>query len=158
MGIEVELISTMALFESPDTFWHARLAPKLTSRARRVRATHATADASADGAALKPELKAAIDKFVTDNKVVLFMKGTKQFPQCGFSNTCVEILKRTEVPFETVNILEDEEGLRAGMKVYSSWPTFPQCYISGELFGGCDIMLEAYQDGTLLEELEAAVA
>lgn len=68
------------------------------------------------------------------------MKGTKDFPQCGFSNTVVQILKTLNVPFETFNILENEM-LRQGLKEYSSWPTFPQLYIDGEFFGGCDITL-----------------
>ncbi|CAN6725012.1 unnamed protein product [Malus baccata var. baccata] len=89
-------------------------------------------------AALTPELKNTLDKVVTSHKVVLFMKGTKDFPQCGFSNTCVQILRSLNVPFETINILENEL-LRQGLKEYSSWPTFPQLYIEGEFFGGCDI-------------------
>lgn len=88
--------------------------------------------------ALTPELKESLDKYLNDNKVVLFMKGNKMFPQCGFSNTCVQILNNLSVPYETVNILEDE-SLRQGMKEYSAWPTFPQLYIDGEFFGGCDI-------------------
>lgn len=90
--------------------------------------------------ALTPELKTTIDKVVTSNKVVLFMKGTKDFPQCGFSNTVVQILKSLNVSFETINILENEL-LRQGLKEYSSWPTFPQLYIEGEFFGGCDITM-----------------
>ena len=89
---------------------------------------------------MTPEMRESIDKFVGDNKVVLFMKGNKMFPQCGFSNTCVQILNTLEVPYETVNILEDE-GIRQGMKEYSSWPTFPQLYVDGEFFGGCDIAI-----------------
>ena len=73
-----------------------------------------------------PEMKSAIDKFVASNKIVVFMKGNKEQPRCGFSNTVVQVFKSMEVPFETVDILEDE-GLRAGMKVYSDWPTFPRC-------------------------------
>lgn len=89
-------------------------------------------------AALTPELKNTLDKVVTSHKVVLFMKGTKDFPQCGFSNTVVQILRSLNVPFETINILENE-FLRQGLKEYSSWPTFPQLYVEGEFFGGCDI-------------------
>lgn len=89
-------------------------------------------------AALTPELKNTLDKVVTSHKVVLFMKGTRDFPQCGFSNTVVQILKSLNVPFETINILENEL-LRQGLKEYSSWPTFPQLYVEGEFFGGCDI-------------------
>lgn len=89
-------------------------------------------------AALSPELKSTLDAVVSSHKVVLFMKGTKDFPQCGFSHTVVQILKSLNVPFETTNILENEM-LRQGLKEYSSWPTFPQLYIDGEFFGGCDI-------------------
>ncbi|KAK9147510.1 hypothetical protein Scep_006267 [Stephania cephalantha] len=103
--------------------------------------------------ALSPELKTTLDKVVTSHKVVLFMKGTKEFPQCGFSNTVVQILKSMNVPFETMNILENEM-LRQALKEYSSWPTFPQLYIDGEFFGGCDITVEAYKSGELQELLE----
>eukprot|EP01018_Ginkgo_biloba_P017513 Gb_08372 [translate_table: standard] len=106
--------------------------------------------------ALTPELKETLDKFITSNKVVLFMKGTKDFPQCGFSNTVVQILNSMNVPFETFNILENET-LRQGLKEYSSWPTFPQLYIDGEFFGGCDITIEAYKRGELQELLEKAI-
>eukprot|EP00250_Pteridium_aquilinum_P004703 c14907_g1_i1 orf=695-1246(-) len=106
--------------------------------------------------ALSPELKEAIDKYLTSNKVVLFMKGTKMFPQCGFSNTVVQVLNSLNVPYETVNILENEE-MRSAMKIYSSWPTFPQVYIDGEFFGGCDITLEAFKNGQLQETIEKAM-
>ncbi|WOG81764.1 hypothetical protein DCAR_0100915 [Daucus carota subsp. sativus] len=106
--------------------------------------------------ALTPELKTTLDKVVTSEKVVLFMKGTKDFPQCGFSNNVVQILKSLNAPFETINILENEL-LRQGLKEYSSWPTFPQLYIDGEFFGGCDIVIEAYQSGELQELLERAL-
>ncbi|KAG0621393.1 hypothetical protein M758_3G016600 [Ceratodon purpureus] len=111
---------------------------------------------SGGGGALTPELKEALDKYLNENKVVLFMKGNKMFPQCGFSNTCVQILNSLEVPYETVNILEDD-SLRQGMKEYSAWPTFPQLYIDGEFFGGCDITLESYSSGELKEVLERAM-
>lgn len=75
---------------------------------------------------------------MTSQKVVLFMKGTKEFPQCGFSHTVVQILMSLKVPFETINILENDL-LRQALKEYSTWPTFPQLYIDGEFFGGCDI-------------------
>ena len=105
---------------------------------------------------LGPELKTQIDKCVTENKVVLFMKGTKSAPKCGFSNTCVQILQSMNVPFTDVDILASEQ-LRVGLKTYSSWPTFPQLYIGGEFFGGCDITMDAYKDGSLKEELERAM-
>ncbi|KZV42035.1 hypothetical protein F511_18381 [Dorcoceras hygrometricum] len=105
--------------------------------------------------ALTHELKTTLDKVVTSQKIVLFMKGTKEFPQCGFSNTVVQILKSLNVQFETIDILENDT-LRQGLKEYSSWPTFPQLYIEGEFFGGCDITVEAYKSGELQEELEKA--
>ncbi|CAG7902782.1 unnamed protein product [Brassica rapa] len=95
-------------------------------------------------AALTPQLRDTLEKLVNSEKVVLFMKGTRDFPMCGFSNTVVQILKNLNVPFEDVNILENEM-LRQGLKEYSNWPTFPQLYIGGEFFGGCDITLEAFQ-------------
>lgn len=104
---------------------------------------------------LSPEVKESVDKFLSTNKVVVFMKGTKMFPQCGFSNTVVQILNSLNVQYETVNILEDN-GLRQAMKEYSNWPTFPQLYIDGEFYGGCDITIEAYRSGELKEVLEKA--
>ncbi|KAI3977164.1 hypothetical protein MKX01_035894 [Papaver californicum] len=106
--------------------------------------------------ALTPGLKETLDKVVTADKVVLFMKGTKDFPQCGFSNTVVSILRSLNVPFETHNILENEL-LRQALKEYSNWPTFPQLYIDGEFFGGCDITVESYKSGELQEILEKAM-
>jgi len=108
------------------------------------------------GPGVSPELKSAIDTFITENKVVVFMKGTKEMPMCGFSNTVVQILNSMNAPFVSVNILENEL-LRSGMKEYSMWPTFPQVYIDGEFYGGCDIMIESYQNGQLAEILEAAL-
>jgi len=102
---------------------------------------------------MAPELKQSIDSLINNNKIVVFMKGTKQFPQCGFSNNVVQILRSYNAEFETVNILENE-ALRSGMKEYSQWPTFPQVYIDGEFYGGCDIMIESYQSGELQETLE----
>jgi len=103
-----------------------------------------------------PNMK-KIDDMVRTNKIVLFMKGTKLFPQCGFSNTAVRILDAIEKPFETVNVLEDE-NIRNGVKTYSSWPTIPQLYVDGEFIGGCDIMIEMYQSGELAEMIEVSAA
>ena len=90
---------------------------------------------------------------VTHNRVVLYMKGTPQFPQCGFSATATEILKRCGVTdFASFNVLEDDE-LRQGIKDYSKWPTIPQLYVGGEFVGGCDIMREMYQSGELQQIL-----
>lgn len=140
-----------------------RFVPREVSQPRSIRhrrrSSPSTLRASlgpSQGVGLSEELHAAIDKFIADNKIVLFMKGNRMFPQCGFSNTCVQILNTLGVPYETVNILEDEL-LRSGMKEYSQWPTFPQVYIDGEFYGGCDIMIESYTNGELKEHLEAAL-
>jgi Grx4 family monothiol glutaredoxin len=95
----------------------------------------------------------AIDKVVKDNKIILFMKGNKDFPQCGFSNTVTQILKSCKADFQTVNVLENEL-LRQGIKQYSNWPTIPQLYIDGEFIGGCDICIDMYQSGELKELIE----
>ena len=90
-----------------------------------------------------------IDELVKNNRVVLFMKGTAQFPMCGFSGRAVQILKACGVAeFKTFNVLEDE-GVRQGIKEYANWPTVPQLYVNGEFVGGSDIMMEMYQAGEL---------
>mmetsp|Transcript_40350 Transcript_40350/g.72453 ORF Transcript_40350/g.72453 Transcript_40350/m.72453 type:complete len:177 (+) Transcript_40350:172-702(+) len=135
-----------------------RLAAGLRRSASRYQRTAKPAQVSAmgPGTGLSPELRAALDEYVGKYKVVVFMKGTPQFPQCGFSNTVVQILNNLQAPFEGVNILEDD-SLRGGLKEYSAWPTFPQIYIAGEFYGGCDIMIEEYQNGNLKETLERAL-
>jgi monothiol glutaredoxin len=89
-----------------------------------------------------------IRQTVSDNPVVLFMKGTPQFPMCGFSSRAAQALKTAGAHFASVNVLEDPE-VRANLPRYSNWPTFPQLFINGELIGGCDIMLELEQSGEL---------
>ena len=89
-----------------------------------------------------------IDSEVKANDVVLFMKGTPQFPMCGFSSRTAQALKAVGADFASVNVLEDPE-VRANLPRYSNWPTFPQLYINGELIGGCDIALELYESGEL---------
>jgi monothiol glutaredoxin len=90
-----------------------------------------------------------IDDIVKGNDVVLFMKGTPQFPQCGFSGQVVQILDHLGVPYNSFNVLENDD-LRSGIKTYSSWPTIPQLYVKGEFVGGCDIVREMFQAGELL--------
>jgi monothiol glutaredoxin len=85
---------------------------------------------------------------VEKNDVVLFMKGTKQFPMCGFSAQTVQILEYLGVPYSDVNVLESDE-VRQGIKTYSDWPTIPQLYVKGEFVGGCDIIREMFQAGEL---------
>ena len=97
---------------------------------------------------LSDALKGQFDDLVKKNKVVLFMKGNKHFPQCGFSAQVIGILKELGSPFETVNVLSDA-NIRDGIKEYSSWPTIPQLYVNGEFVGGCDIVKELYASGEL---------
>jgi monothiol glutaredoxin len=85
---------------------------------------------------------------VNETPVMLYMKGTAMFPQCGFSARVVQILTHLGVPFKTANVLEDEE-LREGIKEFSQWPTIPQLYVKGEFVGGCDIVMEMFQSGEL---------
>lgn len=96
-----------------------------------------------------------IESQIKNNPVVLYMKGTPDFPQCGFSSQVVQILERCEARYLAVNILEDAE-LREALKAYSSWPTYPQLYINGELTGGCDIVTDLYEKGELAGMLAAA--
>jgi monothiol glutaredoxin len=106
---------------------------------------------------MTPELKERIDNLINQNKIMVFMKGTKLMPMCGFSNNVVQILNTLGVPFETLNILDDSE-VRQGIKEYSSWPTIPQVYINGEFVGGSDILIELYQKGELQQIVEVAMA
>ncbi|MBK9345919.1 MAG: Grx4 family monothiol glutaredoxin [Burkholderiales bacterium] len=99
-----------------------------------------------------------IDELVKGNDILLFMKGTASFPQCGFSGRAVQILKASGVDpkaIKTVNVLEDD-AIRAGIKDYSNWPTIPQLYIKGEFIGGSDIMMEMYESGELQKTLGTA--
>ena len=89
--------------------------------------------------------------------VMLFMKGTPVFPQCGFSSVVVQVLNHMGVKFSSIDVLTDPE-IRQGIKEFSNWPTIPQLYVKGEFVGGCDIMIEMYQDGSLAEEIEKASA
>jgi monothiol glutaredoxin len=101
------------------------------------------------------ETRTRIEDLIQKNKVMLFMKGTKQFPACGFSNAVVQILKKQGVTFETYNILSDPD-LRQALKEYSSWPTYPQLYVGGKFVGGCDIVTEMHQSGELTTVLKPA--
>lgn len=94
-----------------------------------------------------------IQGLIDSNDVVLFMKGTKHFPQCGFSATVVEVLRRSGSEFAEVNVLEDP-AIRQGIKEFANWPTIPQLYVRGKFVGGCDIIREMYEKG----ELEAVLS
>ena len=99
------------------------------------------------------DVQQRIDELVKNHRVVLFMKGTAQFPMCGFSGRAIQILKACEVTdLKTVNVLEDED-IRQGIKGYSNWPTIPQLYVNGEFVGGSDIMTEMYEAGELRQSL-----
>ena len=101
--------------------------------------------------------KDKIQKLIDTNPVMVFMKGTKLMPQCGFSNNVVQILNSLGMSFETFDVLSDEE-IRQGIKEFSNWPTIPQVYLKGEFLGGSDILIEMYNSGELLEKLEIALA
>ena len=105
---------------------------------------------------LDDTLRARIQGLLDAHPIVLFMKGTKSFPQCGFSATVVEVLKRVEADYHAVNILADAE-LRQGMKDYANWPTFPQLYVGGRLVGGCDIVRDMFQAGELQPIVDRAL-
>ncbi len=105
----------------------------------------------------KEEALVKIEEEVKNNKVILYMKGTKDFPQCGFSAQAAECVKRLEVPFEDRNVLDDQDYWNY-LEVYSKWPTFPQLFIGGKLVGGSDIVTELYQSGELKKLVDAAVA
>ncbi len=99
------------------------------------------------------DVKAKIEGLLNDNQVVLFMKGTQQFPMCGFSARATAILQDIGVQFKDVNVMEDE-AIRQGIKEYGNWPTIPQLYINKKLVGGSDIMMEMYEAGELQEMLK----
>jgi monothiol glutaredoxin len=99
------------------------------------------------------DANARIAQIVNEHDVVLFMKGTALFPQCGFSSRAVAILDHLNVPFETVDVLQDPD-IRGGIKAYSDWPTIPQLYVKGEFVGGSDIMMEMFEAGELKQLLE----
>lgn len=101
------------------------------------------------------DAQAVIKQQVTTNPVVLYMKGTPKFPQCGFSNLATQILKACNAEYLAVDVLADQ-GIREGIKVYANWPTIPQLYIKGEFVGGSDIMRAMYESGELQTQLDAA--
>lgn len=104
-----------------------------------------------------PEVLARVESLVKSAPIVLFMKGTADFPQCGFSAAVAQVLQDLGVPFSTVNVLADPE-VREGAKVYGNWPTFPQLWVKGELVGGADIVREMHASGELKTLLDEALA
>ncbi len=106
---------------------------------------------------MSTDTKARIEQLVQDHKIMIFMKGNKLMPQCGFSNNVVQIFNVLGVPYETFDVLADAE-VRQGIKELSDWPTIPQVFIGGEFVGGSDIMIELYQKGELQQMVEVALA
>jgi monothiol glutaredoxin len=104
-----------------------------------------------------PDINTRIKDLIAQNKVLVFMKGSKLMPQCGFSNNVVQILNMLGVTYETIDVLSDPE-IRQGIKEYSNWPTIPQVYVNGEFLGGSDILIDLYQKGELQEKIEVAIA
>jgi len=103
------------------------------------------------------EILELIKEQVEGSAIIVYIKGTPQFPQCGFSARTVQALQACEVEFSYVNVLENPD-IRANLPAYANWPTFPQLYVKGELVGGCDIILEMYQSGELKTLLQGAAA
>ena len=106
---------------------------------------------------MENQIKDKIQNLIDSNPVMVFMKGTKLMPQCGFSNNVVQILNSLGIEFSTFDVLSDFE-MREGIKEFSNWPTIPQVYLKGEFLGGSDILIEMYNDDTLKEKLEIALA
>lgn len=107
-----------------------------------------------DGASVEVSMQEQIKQTVTDNDIVLFMKGNANFPQCGFSGKAIQILQSLEAEFVTVDVLSND-AVRQGIKTYSNWPTIPQLYVKGEFLGGSDIMMEMYESGELKQSLNS---
>lgn len=110
-----------------------------------------------DSDEIDPVVKEKLQEVIDQNNVLLFMKGNKQMPQCGFSNTACRILDAIGCEYSTVNVLDDDR-IRNGIKLFSSWPTIPQLYVDKEFIGGTDIMIEMYENGELAEMIEVAQA
>ncbi|MFQ5744736.1 MAG: Grx4 family monothiol glutaredoxin [Acidobacteriota bacterium] len=104
---------------------------------------------------MSEELKKQIHKEIADSTVHIFMKGTPEWPQCGFSKAACDAFRSLDAPFSTTNVLEDLDSYRAALQEVSNWPTIPQIFIDGEFIGGCDIILQMLDSGELQEKLEA---
>jgi monothiol glutaredoxin len=106
---------------------------------------------------MNPETQQRISDLIAQNKIMVFMKGNRLMPQCGFSNNVVQILNILGVPYETSDVLADSD-IRQGIKEFSNWPTIPQVYINGEFIGGSDVLVQLYQSGELQQKVEVALA
>ena len=106
---------------------------------------------------MDPKTQTRIESLINSSPIMVFMKGTKLMPQCGFSNNVVQILNSLGLSFETFDVLSDAE-IRQGIKEFSDWPTIPQVYLKGEFLGGSDILIEMYNSGDLREKIDIALA
>ncbi|XP_056644306.1 glutaredoxin-3 [Diorhabda carinulata] len=145
---KIEAVPTVILFKSGKAIEVINGAD--TAKITELVKKHNNASGDDKGVSLEERLKALINK----SKVMLFMKGDRDVPRCGFSKKMIEILNDTKVPYETFDILTDEE-VRQGLKTYSEWPTYPQLYVNGELIGGLDIIKEMVESGDLETTLKA---
>lgn len=148
---EIEAVPTVIFFQSNKAVHRIDGIDiaDLTASAKKLAGISVSAEASAAGT-LEDRLKALVNK----SKVMVFMKGDRNTPRCGFSKTLIQILNETNVSYETFDILSDEI-VRQGLKTYSDWPTYPQVYVNGELQGGLDIVKEMVQSGELAKVLSA---
>mmetsp|Transcript_53795 Transcript_53795/g.64910 ORF Transcript_53795/g.64910 Transcript_53795/m.64910 type:complete len:169 (-) Transcript_53795:256-762(-) len=161
-GLLTTLIATTATtgcaFTVPSTTFGSKSVSITSVNSASSYSTRLNLSSDGDFIQETPEVtRGRIQKLVDDNPVLLFMKGTKIFPQCGFSNTACQILQTYNIDFQTVDVLSDE-AIRSGVKDFSQWPTIPQLYVAGEFIGGSDIMIEMYQSGELGEMIEKAKA
>lgn len=150
----------LALILLASSFCSAFVAPSLAVSRRPFHRRSTAVSLSSDDSFLsesEEDVQERIGALVEAHPVILFMKGSKLFPQCGFSNNAVQILNSYNVEYHTVDVLSDN-AIREGVKIFSQWPTIPQLYVDGEFIGGSDIMIEMYQSGELGELIEKAMA
>ena len=159
IALSILVLATLSI--SSDAFSTGLLRRMVTASSRSSSKSSELFMSDFSGDFLQPETpedtKERIQNLVDNNPVLLFMKGSKLFPQCGFSNTATQILNSFGIEYHTVDVLADE-NIRQGVKEFSQWPTIPQLYVAGEFIGGSDIMIELYQSGEMGEMIEKAKA
>ncbi len=157
LSFSICLAALLALISSSHAFTFQSFGVSSGTRAPTTRSTNLFMSEEEFVQETAEQTKARIQGLVDENPVLLFMKGSKIFPQCGFSNTAVQILNSFQIEFHSVDVLADE-NVRQGVKEFSQWPTIPQLYVAGEFIGGSDIMIDMYQSGELGEMIEKAKA